>query len=505
MLKTESYKKGIIQSTGLNIIAKGIGFLNSLIIAFYFGTSAGTDIYFFVIAIAMLVTTGMINGIDTIILIPEAMKLRERDGEEKSRNFLNFFIILYFFIGAVIFLVIAIAPTFFYDAFSKFPNEILVQHKQLLYAGGLLIFLQLINNLLSAILNSYKYFTISILTGLVTSLFSIIITIFFHKQLGIAGTLAAVIISYAVNFLFLITLMKMKLRWHFRKFILVRNKHLWGNIGLMQLNILPVWLRNYVTLFLLSGLGEGIVTSVNLAQQVASIIDTLIISQVLSVAGIKFNELYAKMDMTGLNLLFIKIADHLLVLLMPVVLITFFYADEIAALFFKRGHMMQSSLDTIAFCLKYLILLLPFTMLNSMCTRIFSSTQLIRQGLLYSIAAHVIFLVLTIVLINWLQLTGYLYSMIAGFTVLMFLFYRLFKIKLHQIDFGRILVFGGKQVIINLAVALPVFFLLKKLTDINYVILIFIAAFIQVLAIGLFNKKQMQSSIMSIVNSFRNK
>ena len=37
MLKTESYKKGIIFSTGLNIIAKGLYFLNIVIIAFYFG------------------------------------------------------------------------------------------------------------------------------------------------------------------------------------------------------------------------------------------------------------------------------------------------------------------------------------------------------------------------------------------------------------------------------------------------------------------------------------
>ncbi|MBK6634358.1 MAG: hypothetical protein IPG38_08605 [Chitinophagaceae bacterium] len=87
MLKTESYKKGVVVSTMLNILVKGIGFINTLIIAFYFGANAGTDIYFFVLSITVLVTTGMLNGIDSIILIPQAMKLREREGEEKSRNF----------------------------------------------------------------------------------------------------------------------------------------------------------------------------------------------------------------------------------------------------------------------------------------------------------------------------------------------------------------------------------------------------------------------------------
>lgn len=506
MLKTESYKKGVVVSTLLNVFTKGTGFLNILIIAFYFGANAGTDIYFFVITITALITTGMLNGIDSIILIPHAMMLREREGEAASRNFLNFFILLYFIIGVVIFFVIIASPALFYNVFSKFPPDMLEQHKYLLYAGSVLIFFQLINNLLAAILSSYKYFTVTILTSLVTSVFSIVITIFFHRQLGIAGTLAAVAVSYSINFLFLLALMKLRLKWKFSRFKFVRHKQIWGNIGLMQLNILPVWLRNYVTLFLLTGLGEGIVSSVNLAQQVAGIIDTLIIAQVLSVAGIKFNELYAKMDLTSLNEIFIRVANYLLLLLMPVVLVTFFYADDIATLIFKRGNMANRSLETVALCLKYLILLSPLMLLNSICTRIFSSTQVIRQGLLYSLIAHIIFLLLTVGLINWLHLKGYLYSMLAGYIVLIFLFYRLFKIKLNQIDFARVLKYGFKQLVINLIIALPVFIILKKLTDINYIILLFIAAFMQVLAIVIINRKQLHfSKIKGLLYGFRNK
>ncbi|MBK6634357.1 MAG: hypothetical protein IPG38_08600 [Chitinophagaceae bacterium] len=67
-------------------------------------------------------------------------------------------------------------------------------------------------------LSSYKYFTITILTSFITSVFSILITIFFHKQLGIAGTLAAVAISYSINFIFLLMLMKLRLKWKFSHF-----------------------------------------------------------------------------------------------------------------------------------------------------------------------------------------------------------------------------------------------------------------------------------------------
>ena len=497
LIKSESYKKGVIYSTGLNIIAGGMQFLNTLIIAFFFGTSIGTDIYFFVITVTILITTSIINGIDSIILIPRAMYLREREGEAASVNFLNFFILLYLVIGLVTFLIIIASPVVFYNIFSKFPPGKLEQYKYLLYAGSGLIFFKLINNFLGTILSSYKYFSITILTSLVTSLFSILITILFHKQLGIAGTLTAVAASYFINFLFLLAVMKLQLKWRFSRFVFVKDKHLWANIGLMQLNILPVWLRNYITLFLLTSLGEGIVSSVNLAQQVSGIIDALIIAQVLSVAGIKFNELYARMDMAALNTMFIKTANYLLLLLMPVVLIIFFYAGDITAIIFNRGSMEKNSLDTIGMCLRYLILLSPLLLLNSICTRIFSSTQVIRQGLLYSFSGHVIFLLLTILLINWLHLKGYLYSMLAGYCVIIFLFYRLFKLKLGQIDFDTVLKFGFKQLLINLIIALPVFYILKKLTDINNIILLCIAVFIQVSIIGLVNKKLLHFSVIT--------
>lgn len=68
MIKSASYKKGVVVSTLLNIFAKGIGFLNTLIITFYFGVNAGTDIYFYILAVAALIT-GSINGIDYLVLV----------------------------------------------------------------------------------------------------------------------------------------------------------------------------------------------------------------------------------------------------------------------------------------------------------------------------------------------------------------------------------------------------------------------------------------------------
>ncbi|MBL7757322.1 MAG: hypothetical protein JNL59_08010, partial [Chitinophagaceae bacterium] len=53
LLKAESYKQGAIRSTLFNVAAKGLGFLNSLLIVYLFGTGAQTDIYFIIISSAL--------------------------------------------------------------------------------------------------------------------------------------------------------------------------------------------------------------------------------------------------------------------------------------------------------------------------------------------------------------------------------------------------------------------------------------------------------------------
>ncbi len=497
MLKAESYTKAIIYSTGINFFAKALYFLNTLVIAYFFGASTSTDIYFFVISIAVLLTTGMLNAVDGIVLIPHAMQLRQTNGDNDSRKFLNFFLWMYILVGLVISLIALLSPIIFYNIFSKFSTDALALNTGLLYAGAALIFFQLVNNFVASILSSYKYFTVTIFTSLITSVSSIIITVLFHKALGIAGTLAAVAASFAISVLFLLGIMKFKLQWHFTKISFVKNKQLWGNIGLMQLNILPIWLRNYVTLFLLTGLGAGIVSSVTLAQQAASAIDTLIIAQVLSVAGIKLNELYAKNNLELFNDFFIKTASFLLIILMPVVVIVFLYTDTVATLIFNRGNFSNTAIETVSLCLKYLILLSPLMFLNSLCTRIFAAAQIVRQGLLYSISAHIIFLLLAVALINWFNLKGYLVAMLLGYGIIIFFFFLLFKSKLPKINFSNVLKFGIMQLLINIIIALPLFFLFKSINGVNNIILLFVAAFAQAVIIFIINRKRLHLSVIT--------
>lgn len=418
MLKTESYKKGIVKSTALNIVAKSIGFINSLILAFYFGASASTDIYFYVLSVAALITN-TVNGIDYLVLIPEAMKLRETKGEKSSQQFLNFFIWLYAAIGILITIFIVLSPVLFFNLFSKFDRSQLQDHSQLLYIGCIIIVFQLLNNLMSAILVSYKYFTMPIITGLVNSIFAITLTLVFHKQLGITGTILGISAGYVVNFILLLVQLKKYHGWEFLKVHVVKVKRVWRNIGLIQVNILPVWIRNYIILYLLSGLGTGIITSVNLGQMLATMPEIFILTQITSVVGIKFSELAAKEDYKETSRVLSNVLSTLFVLLIPVAIAMAVAHKEIIAIVFQRGHFTASSAATTAFCFFYFALILPSKIYDVTFTRLFTSFQVYGLSTLAAVIGHSIITVITFFAIKQFNLTGYFISIMIGYYIIM--------------------------------------------------------------------------------------
>ena len=438
MLKSESYKKGLVFSTSLNIVAKGIVFLNTLILAYFFGTTTSTDIYFYVLSVALLITS-TINGIDYLVLIPESMKLREKEGEKNSQHFLNFFTWIYAGIGLLIALLILLSPTLFFNFFSKFDTSHLQNNKQLLYLGAIIIFFQLLNNFLNAILVSYKYFTVPIITGLINSILAITLTLLLHKNMGVTGTMIGMSLGYIINFILLILLLKKYQHWNFFIFRIVKNKILWKNIGLVELNILPVWVRNYIALYLISGLGSGVITSLNLGQLLASLPEVFILSQISAVIGIKFSELSAKENYIETNRLLVNLLNMLFVILIPLSVIMAVCNREIIQIVFQRGGFNVDSTTLTAFCFFYFSLLIPSRIYDVIFTRLFTSFQIYGLSTLIAVIGHLVITVITYFAITKFQLTGYFVTQMLGYYIIMpVLFYIILLVRLKKIETKKI-------------------------------------------------------------------
>lgn len=456
MLRIESYKKGILFSTTLNFLAKGVGFINTLIIAHYFGTNAGTDIYFYVLSIALVITS-TINGIDFLILVPEAMRLREETSVKESQKFINFFVFLYLLIGLAFTIAVLISPISFYSIFSKFDANLLSNNSKLLHVGSVIIVFQLLNNLLAAVLTSYKYFTASILAGLINSLFAIVFTMILHDEIGITGTMIGVAIGYIINFFILVFILIRFQDWQFSNVSWMKKKEVWSNIGLMQVNILPIWVRNSVGLYLISGLGKGLLTSVNLGQQLSNIPEVLITTQMLAVGGIKFNELFAKHNHSELNVTFLKLCESGIYITMLVAFSSFLFAEEIVKILYSNSEIGDTGLTNIETAFRYFIFCLPVKFISTVSTNVLTASQKIRSIFGLSITTHIVVTIVMIILVNNFGLTGYLVGINVHFYLFFFLFYPIIRRVVPFISYYHVFRMAILNMLINVVVYLIVF------------------------------------------------
>ena len=127
----------------------------------------------------------------------------------------------------------------------------------------------------------------------VNNILSLFLIIWLHDTYGLKSGMLGMVGGYLLNFVFLTWYMKRKKATGILPFArpgltMQTKKNL---LFLQGSNIFP-YLRNYVSVYLLSGLPSGTVSSYNFGQQLSSIPESMVVNQFGSVAGIKMNESY---------------------------------------------------------------------------------------------------------------------------------------------------------------------------------------------------------------------
>ena len=231
----------------------------------------------------------------------------------------------------------------------------------------------------------------------------------------------------------------------------------------MELNLLPVSLRSYITIFMLSGLGAGIITSYNYGSQIALIPEIMIVTQIMAVMNIKYNELSAQNRLDEIDRLFRKSMKLLFFILLPLGCLIFLLSREIleVVFIFKKKSEFQS-LDNIAGFMGLFAIVLPFRALDLMISNITTAQQKIKEGVLFATILHVSIAILIFMAVNLFSLTGFYIITIFVYIVIMPAFYYFFLKKVTPfIKIGNWLK-DSLLFIILMLIGIVCVFLLKK-------------------------------------------
>jgi len=406
MLRAESYKKGILFSTGFNVLNKGLAFVNNLAIAYFFGTQLSVDVYFYTFNTIILLVT-YLNSVNVGVLVPESMKIRASGHPEKAFSFFNVFIAGYVLLTALLCAIAWINPIGIFTSLSKFDKVVLEQEFTLMLWVIPLLMLISITNLLTEIIVSYRFFSMPMIAGSINSTLSFVMLLVFHDRWGMLSVVAGLIISHCLNIGLLVLIMLRGLHWKF-SFVWVKiDKKVWQNIGMAQLGNLATVLSAYAPLYLLSGFPGGVVAAFNYAQQIVVQPTNLLTNQFASVSRIRINELYVSKDYSGLNRVLASTIRFLLFLLVPVCGILFLFPEQVVTVLLKRGSFSSQSVADVSVFLRFLALSVPFTAVWSIVSNLFVSAQLIKQSVWYQIFNNLLLIAFTYLGLQWLGKEGY--------------------------------------------------------------------------------------------------
>lgn len=391
--KIDSYKKGIVFSSILNLGSKLLLFVQNMVLAYYFGANAKVDIFFYCFTTLTLVSTfiALLNG---YVLVPESMRITKESGQKEAIRFLNVFIYLYLLFGIVVTIPMMLAPVDTFLFISNFDPQLLEQYRPLLLLSIPLFTLMIVQVLLTDILSSFKYFTAPQTSKVINSLLGLAFIFLFHKKLDVASILWGLIAGYLINIFFLIRLMRSHLHWSFGFRWFPIEKRIWVNSIYAQLGNIASLLGNYLPLYMLSGFSAGIISALNYGQRTANLPTNSITQQFSPVAGIKFNELYAAGDYNGLNQIFIKSVNALLFVLFPISGIFMLYDTELVTLVYERGAFDTESTRNSAMFLSLLGLSIPFIALNNMVSRLYMSGHKIKEYFWYQVLKNISLMVM---------------------------------------------------------------------------------------------------------------
>lgn len=391
LFKPTSYKKGAAVAVGATFVWKLISFINSLLLALYFGADRQTDIYFYLIFMAGL-GTAFFQHLTQTVLVPEAMFLTQ-ENETKSRQFTTTWLYIYTFIAATACLIGILWPQQIWDVLSRFSGPILAQDKWMLSCGFILFGLQNITLYLTAVAEMYKFFKTAWLS-LFNALLPLVFLLFFGHRIGIISMVYGFLLANILQITILLLLLKTQLAWSFSTAwvplrVQTRQNMLAGQI-LSVFSIFTGWLP----LYLMSSWGTGIVSALTYCRQFTDSATEIFIVRTANVAKIQLTEQTARQEYTCANQTFLASAYALLALLAPLAVFSCYFAPQIVQIFFQRGQFdVQATQHTVAF-LRPMLFVLLLTVPGALQNSAIAAGRKIKEWFPYALASTLVFIIL---------------------------------------------------------------------------------------------------------------
>ena len=443
-------KKNLAQNIALLILLtfllKGIGFVNRIVIAYYFGTTVMTDIYYnasgFTDSVSAVILASLTVGVINIYL--------SNKGNKKTDRFISDLLIIcicgLLAISTIVLLFadqisIMLAPAYTNQNREMLSHMLRVMCFTFPFQGAIAVY--------SAILQAEQRFTPLKLIGTITSVISIGCVILLTNYMGINSLVVAYIAGIIFNALFLafnsrklfnFSLRRVKINDDLRKLLIL--------IGPIAIGIAAHEINLIVDKAVASGIEKGAISALSYSCVLYLFIENVIINSIVTAFLPNLTEKVLNKEENIIADNTKNVIFFAEILLIPIVIVSLFYSDTIIKYIYMRGSFGGSSLQLTKYALQGYILGLPFLALRDISMQVFYAYGDTKTPIKINTGIVVVNVILDFILSKYWGVFGITFatsfaSMLSGVILL-------FKLKIYNKNIldSALIQFGISEIIV---------------------------------------------------------
>lgn len=399
-MKKRSIYKAAVGVVIFEIIMKIIAFAKQSVVAYYFGASKETDIYFvandFMVSVSETIISAAkvaIMGIYASILIKEGKK----HGDKIMSKFIMFFIpIILLIIGLITIMSPVLSKVLAPSFDTQQSNEL---QKYIIFLSGILIF-TIIIMIFEAILNTNEVFIVSRIRSLIYSLCVIIACIYSYNK----GIKVLIIAQYVSFLIYLgIQYIASKKYYKFKFSNPFKNSYLKKVLQLM----IPIMIGNSIVRInylvdkaVASSLGTGGISALAYCQTLDQFVVVVIINSISSVMFAHFANMVAKKEEKKISHTLNNTFAILCMVLIPTTIILIIEAQNIVGLIYGRGNFNYEMIILTATALQGYAFRYVFVGIRDIIIQGLYAYKSVKEPMINSILSTIVNIVISVVFVK---------------------------------------------------------------------------------------------------------
>lgn len=408
MITLNSIKKPAKVIISLGLLARVLGFLKGILIAYFIGVNYKTDTYIVAFSATMLLTKIIADGL-IVSLIPIYQQIDQRDGlkgrNEFTNNVINSYIVFSVILVAIGYIIAPLIIKAFGPGFDGLES---IKAVRLFRLGLPIMTAHFIRGICGGHLQSIHAFRAGARSGVVNNLIYIVYLVTLSRWFGLEGLMITGVIA-VIGQVYIMMKAMIKVGFKYKFYILLKDKLL------IRLNsfMLPILIGigiNEVNFAIDNALGsslqQGTVAELNYAYEIILFFISAFIVAIVTAMFPLLSEMFSKDKHNELNKS-INFSFRLLILiLVPLTVILITMSEPMVKVFYERGAFGNDSTIKTAQILVYYSIGLVGMALVLLINRIYYAINHLNTSMIIGAIALGYNLILSLILVKFMGANG---------------------------------------------------------------------------------------------------